>query len=186
MVTQTIHVGDCELLEHYMDDTDGSNPKWQNWDNREWLEGLNAHADSAEPLPRRRARQQRVREGLARAHAAGAEPALVPVSFSGLDRMNPAEMVKVHWTHWEDLRNVYGVGAGRLRAQDVRQRRRPVRAEGADGRQHHAGGVPEGERHGRQLEGAEGHGPGGLPVPVAAAADAAGATGVRPVERGAT
>ena len=23
MVTQTIHVGDCELLEHYMDVTDG-------------------------------------------------------------------------------------------------------------------------------------------------------------------
>ena len=28
MVTQTIHVGDCELLEHYMDVTDGANPKW--------------------------------------------------------------------------------------------------------------------------------------------------------------
>jgi hypothetical protein len=29
MVTQTIHVGDCELLEHYMDATDRANPKWQ-------------------------------------------------------------------------------------------------------------------------------------------------------------
>jgi hypothetical protein len=44
MVTQTIHVGDCELLEHYMDVTDASNPKWRNWDDREWLEGLSAHA----------------------------------------------------------------------------------------------------------------------------------------------
>ena len=61
MVTQTIHVGDCELLEHYMDVTDGSNPKWQNWNNREWLEGLNAAPHPAEPLPARRARQQRVR-----------------------------------------------------------------------------------------------------------------------------
>ena len=49
MVTQTIHVGDCELLEHYMDVTDGANPKWQNWDNREWLEGLNAHATRPNP-----------------------------------------------------------------------------------------------------------------------------------------
>ncbi|GAH24162.1 unnamed protein product, partial [marine sediment metagenome] len=28
MVTQTIHVGDCELLEHYLDATDRTNPKW--------------------------------------------------------------------------------------------------------------------------------------------------------------
>ena len=34
MVTQTIHVGDCELLEHYMDVTDAANPKWRNWDDR--------------------------------------------------------------------------------------------------------------------------------------------------------
>ena len=27
MVTQTIHVGDCELLEHYMDATDRANPQ---------------------------------------------------------------------------------------------------------------------------------------------------------------
>ena len=49
MVTQTIHVGDCELLEYYMDVTDGGNSKWQNWDNREWLEGLNAHATLPNP-----------------------------------------------------------------------------------------------------------------------------------------
>ena len=29
MVTQTIHVGDCELLEHYMDATDRGNAKWR-------------------------------------------------------------------------------------------------------------------------------------------------------------
>ena len=39
MVTQTIHVGDCELLEHYMDVTDGANPKWAVWPNRTWIEG---------------------------------------------------------------------------------------------------------------------------------------------------
>ena len=40
MVTQTIHVGDCELLEHFMDVTDAANPKWSTWTNRSWLEGL--------------------------------------------------------------------------------------------------------------------------------------------------
>ena len=34
MVTQTIHIGDCELLEHYMDVTDQGNEKWQTTTNR--------------------------------------------------------------------------------------------------------------------------------------------------------
>ena len=42
MTTQTIHIGDCELLEHYMDVTDAANPRWDDWDNRKLLEGLNS------------------------------------------------------------------------------------------------------------------------------------------------
>ena len=49
MVTQTIHVGDCELLEYYMDVTDAANPKWRNWDDREWLMGLNGSATFPNP-----------------------------------------------------------------------------------------------------------------------------------------
>lgn len=41
MTTQTINVGDCELLEYYMDVTDAQNPRWRNWDNRKILEGQN-------------------------------------------------------------------------------------------------------------------------------------------------
>ncbi len=44
MVTQTIHVGDCELLEHYFDVTDGGNPKWLDVENRQAIQGLNASA----------------------------------------------------------------------------------------------------------------------------------------------
>ena len=109
MVTQTIHVGDCELLEHYMDVTDGANPKWQNWDNREWLEGLNAHAT----LPN-------IYRGGAPGNTEcvrgwrGLTPlALNPLWFQntgGIDRMKPSVLASVHWTHWEDLRNIYGVG----------------------------------------------------------------------------
>ncbi len=44
MITQTIHVGDCELLEHYFDSTDRSNPKWRNVLNRRAIQGLNASA----------------------------------------------------------------------------------------------------------------------------------------------
>ena len=42
MITQTIHVGDCELLEHYFDRTDRLNPKWKNILNRRAIQGLNA------------------------------------------------------------------------------------------------------------------------------------------------
>jgi len=44
MITQTIHVGDCELLEHYFDKTDLTNNKWDNVLNRRAVQGLNASA----------------------------------------------------------------------------------------------------------------------------------------------
>ena len=42
MVTQAVHVGDCELLEHYFDKTDLTNAKWKNVLNRRAVQGLNA------------------------------------------------------------------------------------------------------------------------------------------------
>ena len=110
MVTQTIHVGDCELLENYMDRTDGANPKWQDWNNREWLEGLNADSSIPNPYFGGTPGNSECVKGWR-----GLTPlALNPLwftNFSGLDRMDPAEIAKVHWTHWEDLKNIYGVGA---------------------------------------------------------------------------
>jgi len=47
MITQTIHVGDCELLEHYFDSTDRFNPKWQDVLNRRAIQGLNASRSPA-------------------------------------------------------------------------------------------------------------------------------------------
>ncbi len=44
MITQTIHVGDCELLEHYFDVTDGDNPRWRDPEARQAVMGLNATA----------------------------------------------------------------------------------------------------------------------------------------------
>ena len=41
MVTQTIHVGDCELLEHYFDVVDKDNPKWKDPEVRQQIIGLN-------------------------------------------------------------------------------------------------------------------------------------------------
>jgi hypothetical protein len=109
MVTQTIHVGDCELLEYYMDVTDGANPKWQNWDNRKWLEGLNSSATVPNPY----------RGGaLGNSECVAGWRGLTPLALNplfgtagaGTERMDPAVMAAVHWTHWEDLKNIYGVG----------------------------------------------------------------------------
>ncbi len=119
MVTQTIHVGDCELLEHYMDATDRANPKWRTTKNRSWLVGFNAEEGF-----------DKVNDPLAQLKAAlGYSTALgttecVP-AWRGLSplAMNPwygnapnqqnyepqSAIAAIRWTHWDDLRNIYGV-----------------------------------------------------------------------------
>jgi len=108
MVTQTIHVGDCELLEHYMDVTDGSNPKWQNWDNREWLEGLNADPNRPNPYRLGAPGNTECVNGWRGLTPLALNPLWAP-NFGGTDRMEPDELAQTDWTHWEDLRNIYGV-----------------------------------------------------------------------------
>ena len=108
MVTQTIHVGDCELLEHYMDVTDGSNPKWRNWENREWLEGFNSDATIPNPYRLGAPGNSECVNGWRGLSPLALNPLWAP-TFSGVERMDPAEMAQTDWTHWEDLRNIYGV-----------------------------------------------------------------------------
>jgi hypothetical protein len=107
MVTQTTHVGDCELLEHYMDVTDGDNPKWRVWDDRSWLIGLNAEDTFPNPYTGRPGSTECV-NGWRGLTPLAMNP-LFGSAGAGAERMNPAEMAAVHWTHWEDLRNIYGV-----------------------------------------------------------------------------
>jgi hypothetical protein len=121
MVTQTIHVGDCELLEHYMDATDRANPKWRVTKNRSLLVGFNAEEGFA-----------RVNDALAPLKTALGYSTAVGSSecipgWRGLSplAMNPwygqapnqqlyepqSAIAAIRWTHWDDLRNVYGVDA---------------------------------------------------------------------------
>ncbi|MBX3633890.1 MAG: hypothetical protein KF683_00580 [Rubrivivax sp.] len=121
MVTQTIHVGDCELLEHYMDATDRTNAKWQVTKNRSWLVGFNAEEgfarvnDALRPL----------KLALGYASAVGSTeciPAwrgLTPLAMNPLYGQvpnaehydPPSAIAAIRWTHYDDLRNVYGVDA---------------------------------------------------------------------------
>ena len=101
MVTQTIHIGDCELLEYYMDVTDRANPKWQDWENRTALIGLNG---SGVLKSDECARSWR-----------GLTPLTLNPLWTPLDplwaNMDPQGVAgTVHWTHADDLRTIYGVG----------------------------------------------------------------------------
>lgn len=123
MVTQTVHIGDCELLEHYMDVTDRDNPRWQETENRSLLVGLNA--SDAVPDPLAGAKRQ-----LGYASAPGSTECiqgwrgLTPLSMNPhygrvpeQEKMQPPELMQeVQWTHYDDLRNIYGLDeAGRPR-----------------------------------------------------------------------
>jgi len=116
MVTQTIHVGDCELIEHYMDVTDRDNPRWQQTRARSLLLGLNSTDAVPDPLAD-------AKRSLGYSSAPGSNeciPAwrgLTPLSMNPhygqvreQDKMHPPGIMDgVTWTHYDDLRNIYGV-----------------------------------------------------------------------------
>ncbi|GAA2203979.1 DUF6351 family protein [Nonomuraea monospora] len=105
MVTQTIHVGDCELLERYMD----HHPRWARWDDRTALIGMNASDTVVNPLTGRPGSDECV----------NGWRGLTPLTMNPLwtsnndpewQRMDPPGVKDtVQWTHWDDLRKVYGV-----------------------------------------------------------------------------
>ncbi|HZF80135.1 MAG TPA: DUF6351 family protein [Rubrivivax sp.] len=125
MVTQTIHVGDCELLEHYMDATDRNNAKWRVTKNRTWLVGMNAEQDDVGNNAKVNDPLAQLKTQLGYSTAKGSTeciPAwrgLTPLAMNPLFGQAPnsqfyepqSEIAAIRWTHYDDLRNVYGVDA---------------------------------------------------------------------------
>jgi hypothetical protein len=133
MITQTIHVGDCELLEHYVDVTDRDNPRWRDPEMRQAIMGLNASnfpknlssgdidqwnllytayaflgfqvmdRDPASPSP-----------ALTECRAAwfGLTPLTLNPTFTNVSDLDKLAQGTegVEWTHAGDLVNIYGVG----------------------------------------------------------------------------
>jgi hypothetical protein len=131
MVTQTIHVGDCELLEHYFDATDRDNPKWRDPEIRQQIIGLNGtnfpknlnageiaqwnglyalyalfgyqvmDRDPASPAPA----LMECRPGWL-----GLTPLTLNPTFTDVDDIDKLAQGTegVQWTHWADLINIYG------------------------------------------------------------------------------
>ncbi len=113
MVTQTIHIGDCELVERYLDSKVIADPtsKWRTWTNRSLIEGLNASATRPNayapfmpymPVP-----------GNTECIAGwrGLSPLALNPHFGDAPGISPADRAATEWTHWADLVNIYGEDA---------------------------------------------------------------------------
>ncbi|GGY78806.1 DUF6351 family protein [Marinobacter zhanjiangensis] len=116
MVTQTIHVGDCELLEYYMDATDRDNTKWQTTANRSLLVGLNANDNYPDPFARAKTMLgYSTAPGMTECIPAwrGLTPLVMNPLYGRADNqelMQPAGIMdEVRWTHYSDAKNIYGV-----------------------------------------------------------------------------
>lgn len=140
MVTQTLHVGDCELLEYYMDVLDAENPKWRQPAFRQALQGLNvveepqnwsggeigrfnglATAYQAFGVPlidRTESSPLLSGQGECRKGWQGLTPLVLNPTFTNvadLDKL-AQDVSDVEWTHWADLVNIYGTdGSGSAR-----------------------------------------------------------------------
>jgi hypothetical protein len=117
MVTQTIHIGDCELLEHYMDATDRTNPKWRVTKNRSWLVGLNAEEGNStvnDPLAPLKT-QLGYSTAVGSTECVKSWRGLTPLAMNPLYGSVPnqqlwepqSDISAIRWTHYDDLRTIY-------------------------------------------------------------------------------
>ena len=109
MVTQAVHVGDCELLEFYMDVLDAGNPLWKDWKNRTLLEGLNASNTVFNPYTQSPGASECV------IGWRGLSPLVLnPLYGYAPNQENyvpQSDIAAIEWTHFGDLVNFFGVGA---------------------------------------------------------------------------
>lgn len=111
MVSQTIHIGDCELLERWMDvQVMMGNAKWANWENRTELEGLNAlngfENDFLPLTPFLPSGSSECVNGWR-----GLSPLALNWNFGTVPGISPGDQVATEWTHYGDAINIYGVAA---------------------------------------------------------------------------
>ncbi len=107
MVTQTVHIGDCELLEFYMDILDGTNPRWGTWTNRTLLEGLNASNTLPNPYNLGKPGLTECINGWRGLSPLALNPRYGAVPNQQLYEPQSA-IAAVEWTHFADIVNIVG------------------------------------------------------------------------------
>ncbi len=110
MVTQTIHVGDCELLERWADSKVLANPlsMWRTWVNRTLIEGLSSSATFPNPYAAVMPYMPVPGSTECINGWRGLSPLALNPNFGTAPGYNPAVFGPVEWTHWGDLVNIYG------------------------------------------------------------------------------
>jgi hypothetical protein len=117
MVTQTIHIGDCELLERWLDrkaQEEGPGSKWRVWTNRSWLEGLSTSntivANVTGSIPWTFFTPWLPFPGSTECIKGwrGLSPLVLNPHFGTAPGITPEQQAQVEWTHWNDAVNVYG------------------------------------------------------------------------------
>ncbi len=105
MITQSIHVGDCELLERWMDAEVRRDPasKWAKWSNRSWVQGL--HASDTEKNP-----YNGGEPGLTECINGwrGLSPLIMNPHYGRAPGITAEEQRRTVWTHYEDVVQIYG------------------------------------------------------------------------------
>lgn len=118
MVSQSIFLLDCDLLQHYFNVTDNGNSKWKDWEQRENIEGMNGINGFTHPYTFLVPLNQLF---------AGAWPSMpngssecvyswfIAATFfynpkQGFVKPYFSDKVKeeVNWTYWQDLAQIYG------------------------------------------------------------------------------
>lgn len=105
MVTQTIHVGDCELLERWMDAKVAEDPdsRWADWRNRTLIEGMAAWNDIPNQYFGNAPGLSECVNGWR-----GLSPLALNPNFGTAPGVTAEQQATTHWTHFEDAVNVYG------------------------------------------------------------------------------
>ncbi|MDH5324931.1 MAG: tannase/feruloyl esterase family alpha/beta hydrolase [Gammaproteobacteria bacterium] len=117
MITQTIFVGDCELLERYFDAQFRNNPDspWKDWHQRHRVEGLNFSETAVQGKWNNRFSPRPGNNGCIQGWRGSIplifNPKWAPGPYAqGLKQSGFPQNLEINWSHWGDLSNIYSEG----------------------------------------------------------------------------
>ena len=113
MLTQTIHAGDCNLIERWIDFTIMANPEshWKDWTQRTLLEGMNANNDVIGKWFNYGLAPQELQPGASECTENWNSLAALVYNplYGTVDDISAEDQANTEWTHFADAINVYGV-----------------------------------------------------------------------------